>query len=154
MELEKNMTYKIAFFDIDGTILRPDHTYEDSTKDAIEQLHKKGIHVVLATGRPFHELDELAQQLKINAFIGYNGTYATYQNDVIVQNPFDTEIIQKIKRIANEENDEVVLYTHEKNLFSDLKNEKAKTFIDTFQLKYNGVYDAMMEQSILGATLV
>lgn len=154
MENRKNMTYKIAFFDIDGTILRPDHSYEDSTKDAIDQLHKKGIHVVLATGRPFHELEELAKQLKINAFIGYNGTYAVYQNDVIVQNPFDSKLIQKIKRIADEKNDEVVLYTHENNLFSDLNNLKAKTFIETFQLKYNGVFHDKLEQPILGATLV
>ena len=48
--------YKILFLDIDGTILRPDDTIEDSTKTAINEMKKQNIEVVLATGRPIHEI--------------------------------------------------------------------------------------------------
>ena len=148
------MTYKIAFFDIDGTILRSDHTYDKSTKDAIDQLHNQGIQVVLATGRPLHELDKLGKELNVDAFIGYNGTYAVYKNDVIVHHPFDSELIKKILEVAYNQNDELLLYTNQNNLFSDLKNVITQNFIDTFQLIHNGVYYENMEKSILGATLV
>ena len=55
--------YKVLFLDIDGTLVRPDDTIEDSTKEAISQVQAKGIEVFLATGRPLHELKELAKTL-------------------------------------------------------------------------------------------
>ena len=54
------MNYKIVFLDIDGTILMPDHKYASSTKDAIAQLKDQGVEVFIATGRPLHEVKELA----------------------------------------------------------------------------------------------
>src|SRR5690625_4568424 len=77
---EKSMDYKSVFLDIDGTILKPDHTFTNSTKNAIHQMRTKGIEVFLATGRPLHELDELANQLDVHSFIGYNGAYATHND--------------------------------------------------------------------------
>ena len=34
------MEYKLLFLDIDGTILMPDHTYSQSTKDSIITVKK------------------------------------------------------------------------------------------------------------------
>ncbi|GAE44687.1 hydrolase [Mesobacillus boroniphilus JCM 21738] len=68
--------YKILFLDIDGTILRPDDTIEDSTKTAINEMKRQNIEVVLATGRPLHEISDLAEELQITSFIGYNGALA------------------------------------------------------------------------------
>src|SRR5690625_1608650 len=148
------MTYKIAFFDIDGTILRSDHTYDKSTKDAIDQLHNQGIQVVLATGRPLHELDKLGKELNVDAFIGYNGTYAVYKNDVIVHHPFDSELIKKILEVAYNQNDELLLYTNQNNLFSYLKNVKTQNFIDIFYLINNCVYFSNMEYYIRTAQII
>ena len=49
---------KAAFFDVDGTLLsaKTDHLIPQSTKDALAELHRRGIKVVLCTGRPPHEL--------------------------------------------------------------------------------------------------
>ena len=71
------MKYKAVFFDIDGTILMPDHQYSPSTKEAIRQLQEHGIHTFIATGRPSHEIEELATELNIDSAIGFNGAYAT-----------------------------------------------------------------------------
>ena len=76
------MEYKLLFLDIDGTILMPDHTYSESTKDAISQLKDLGIEVFIATGRPLHEIKELGQELNVDSFIAYNGAYAIYKNDL------------------------------------------------------------------------
>lgn len=46
------MTYKIAFFDVDGTITNhQDGSISTKTKEAILALKEKGMKVVAATGR-------------------------------------------------------------------------------------------------------
>jgi len=61
--------YKVLFLDIDGTLLTPDDTIEESTKAAISQVQANGMEVFLATGRPLHEIDDLAKELNIHSFI-------------------------------------------------------------------------------------
>src|SRR5690625_4845642 len=117
------MTYKIVFFDIDGTILKPDHTYETSTKEAIARLHDKGIQVALATGRPTHELENLATDLNVNLLIGYNGANARYKGDTIYEQSIDRQIVNKLLQVAQEHGDEMVFYTEEQNLFLNLNSE-------------------------------
>ena len=92
------MDYKVLFLDIDGTILMPDHTYSASTKDAISQVKEQGIEVFIATGRPLHEVRELAQELNVDSFIGYNGAFALYKNEVLVNEPMDRDQVVKIIR--------------------------------------------------------
>lgn len=89
------MSFKALFLDIDGTILRPDHSYSEKTKDAIQQLKNKGIEVFLATGRPIHEIKELATSLNIDSFIGYNGALAIYNNETVVDETMSEELVKK-----------------------------------------------------------
>ncbi|MGR5908076.1 HAD hydrolase family protein [Bacillus paranthracis] len=43
--------YKVVFFDVDGTLLSEiDRSMHESTKEAIQRLIEKGIHVVVTTG--------------------------------------------------------------------------------------------------------
>lgn len=37
--------YKVLFLDIDGTIIKPDDTIEETTVNAIRQVQEKGIEV-------------------------------------------------------------------------------------------------------------
>lgn len=151
---EINMTYKILFLDIDGTILKPDHTYEDSTKEAIAQLKRQGIEVFISTGRPLHEVKELAAELQVDSYIGYNGAYAVYQNETIIDEPMDHKSIEQFLKTAKENNHEMVLYTNGKNHFTSLHNELVQHFIDTFQLKQNVLYTNEVSDQILGATVM
>src|SRR5690625_7949552 len=81
---EHTMTYNILFLDIDGTILKPDHTYTASTKDAISQLQQQGIEIFLASGRHLHKINDLAEELKVHSLIGYNDACATCKDKKIV----------------------------------------------------------------------
>src|SRR5690625_1093431 len=119
---EINMNYKILFLDIDGTILKPDHTYTASTKDAIAQLKEQDIEVFLATGRPLHEVEDLAAELQIQSFIGYNGAYAVHQNETIVNEPMDTSVMKEFLNIAEEKGHQLVCYTSQKNYFTSLSD--------------------------------
>jgi Cof subfamily protein (haloacid dehalogenase superfamily) len=146
--------YKIVFLDIDGTILRPDHTIESSTNEAISQLHTKGIEVVLATGRPLHEIKELAEELSINSFIAYNGAYAIYKDQEIVKETMNKTDIERFLQIASEENHDLVFYTNNANAFTSTNSELVQTFINTFHLKQNVIYNHSINNNVLGITVI
>lgn len=148
------MTYKALFLDIDGTILMPDHTYTDLTKEAISRAKEQGIEVFLSTGRPAHEIDELAEALAIDSVIGYNGAYATYHGEVLVNEPMDAETVNAFLDISKTQGNDAVLYMKGKNLFTTLDDPKIKQFIDFFQLQHNDKYNETYNQDILGMTLL
>lgn len=146
--------YKILFLDIDGTILTPDDSIEDSTKVAINEMKKQDIEVVLATGRPIHEINELGQELQISSFIGYNGALGIYEGDTIFAEPMHTEDVKYILKVAKENNHEVVLYTDSKNYLTDLDSGLVKTFLQQFHLRQNDVFTEKVIEDILGMTII
>ena len=86
--------YKILFLDIDGTILTPDDTIQESTKQAVTQLQQKGLEVFLATGRPLHEIANIGEELNINSFIGYNGAFAIYKGEAIFREAMNEDTVK------------------------------------------------------------
>lgn len=148
------MTYKTLFLDIDGTILRPDHTFSASTKEAINQVQAQDVEVFLATGRPLHELDELSKQLNVHSFIGYNGAYATYNDKAFLNEPLSKEIVDQYVEISKANNHEIVFYTNDKNYFTSLDQPVIHQFIDTFELQFNELYTEKISAEILGITVM
>ncbi|MUV38978.1 5-amino-6-(5-phospho-D-ribitylamino)uracil phosphatase [Lentibacillus sp. JNUCC-1] len=148
------MTYQIVFLDIDGTILKPDHTYTPETKAAIAEVKAKGLHVFLATGRPIHEIAGLAEELDVDAFIGYNGAYAVYEGETLVNEPIESNKMTQILETAEAFDDELIMYTNGANYFTDPAHPSAQNFIDTFQLKHNAKWDPSRINDVLGATLM
>ena len=146
------MTYKILFLDIDGTILKPDHTYTDSTKVAIQEAKSNGIEVFIATGRPIIEIRELAEELQVESLIGYNGAYAIYQNEAIIDEPIGAGQIQEFIDIAKENDHELVLYSKEKNYFTDMDRPIVKNFSETFLLRKNALFQDSVAERIIGGT--
>lgn len=146
--------YKFVFLDIDGTILRPDHSIEPSTKNAISQLQEKGIEVILSTGRPLHEIDELAEELAIQSFIAYNGAYGIYQGDDIVKETMNDYDVDEFLRIAKENGHSLVFYTSEMNAFTSMESDLVKKFIETFALRKNTTYAPSLKNDILGLTII
>src|SRR5690625_167540 len=148
------MNYKSVFLDIDGTILKPDHTFTHSTKNAIDQIQAQGIEVFLATGRPLHELDELAKQLNIHSCIGYNGAYATYNDKAFFNEPIHKKVVEQYIDISKKYGHEIVFYTADKNYFTSLDGPIINQFIDTFELKFNELYTDHISAEVLGITVM
>ncbi|WP_062107110.1 Cof-type HAD-IIB family hydrolase [Bacillus niameyensis] len=146
--------YQALFLDIDGTIIKPDHTYDSSTKEAIFQVQEKGIEVFLATGRPLHEIRELGRELNVHSFIGYNGAFALYQDRVVVQEPMEVGAVTHFLEIAKEHNHDLVLYTSEKNYLTSLDKPVVQDVIEIFQLRQNELYTDKVADQILGGTLI
>lgn len=146
--------YKVIFLDIDGTIMRPDGTIEESTKHAVSHVQKKGIDVFLATGRPTHEIHDIAEELNIRSFIGYNGAHGVYQGKDLFQYAMRPEVVDHFLKIAKEHNHELVLYTNNCNTFTSLENTKVKQFVKTFHLAKNEGYSPQVRTHILGITVI
>ncbi|MGV2938929.1 HAD family hydrolase [Mesobacillus sp. LC4] len=146
--------YKILFLDIDGTILRPDDTIEDSTKTAINNMKSQNIEVVLATGRPLHEISVLAKELQITSFIGYNGALGIYEGETIFAEPMHPDDVKYILDVAAANGHEVVSYSHEKNYLTNPESESVQAFLKQFHLRQNAVFTDNTIEKILGMTII
>lgn len=89
--------YKVIFFDIDGTLLTDKKRIPDSARKAIQDLKKKGIIPIIATGRAPFRIDEILASLDIQTHITLNGQYVVYEGEVIHQNPLS---VDSVKRLA------------------------------------------------------
>ncbi|WP_028403292.1 Cof-type HAD-IIB family hydrolase [Ectobacillus panaciterrae] len=146
--------YKILFLDIDGTILRPDDTIEDSTKRAIAQVQQKGVEVFLATGRPLHEISHIGEELNIHSFIGYNGAYAIHKGTDVFKEPMNAETVEHFLNIAKKHGHEIIMYTNAKNILTSLDAPMMKQFIKRFHLQKNELFTPDVIHDILGMTLI
>jgi len=146
--------YKALFLDIDGTILRPDHTIQSSTFEAIKQVKEQGIKVFIATGRPLHEISEIKNKLEVNSCIGYNGAYATYQGKEVYNRPIDPNLVQHFIDTAASHDEDLVLYRSDVTLLTNLDKEYVKNFIDYFDLKQTQLYQPEDRDKILGLTIM
>lgn len=90
---------RAIFFDIDGTLVSgKSKTYTESTKLALEKLHKKGIHLFVATGRHVLEIEEehLIDGLYFDGYITLNGQYCFNEKELIYHNEINKEDIKNI----------------------------------------------------------
>lgn len=105
------MSYKIVFFDVDGTITNhKDGSIPISTIEAIKTLKRRGVKVVAATGRPLSMCNEL-QELGIETFITANGGYVKHIQEVIHRVPMNKRILEEVMEFAKLENNGLSFYT-------------------------------------------
>lgn len=73
--------YKLIAIDMDGTLLREDKTISDKTREAVMTARKKGVKIVLATGRPIEGITDYLTYLGLNS----DDDYAVTFNGAVVQ---------------------------------------------------------------------
>ncbi|MCG3089681.1 Cof-type HAD-IIB family hydrolase [Sporosarcina cyprini] len=116
------MTYKIIFFDVDGTLIDY-QTGEVSatTQRAIRQLKKDNYVVVAATGRPLSMCLDL-ELLGIDAFITANGAYVKYKDEVIYKSVLSKETVTGIRQFAERSGHSLTYFT-ETLTMNGIRNE-------------------------------
>ena len=92
---------KIAFFDIDGTLLKMGHTeLSERTKQTLLSLQNNGVLLCLATGRGNMGLPQF-HDVNFDVILTFNGSYIQTKDKVIFKNPLDKndkfQIIQNLK---------------------------------------------------------
>lgn len=91
---------KIAFFDIDGTLIDV-NTKKISNKmlETLARLKQKGIVICLATGRAPMTLPHF-EQIEFDAFLTFNGSYCYNLEKVIFSNPIPKEEVKRLIKNA------------------------------------------------------
>ncbi len=65
------MDCRLVALDIDGTLTNSAKELTSRTRDALMTLQRRGVHVVLASGRPSYGLHKLAEELELGKHDGY-----------------------------------------------------------------------------------
>lgn len=106
------MSYKIAFFDIDGTLVNDQKEIPQDTIDAIRELQATGVEAVIATGRAPYFFHQLSQQLGIHSFVSLNGAYVVYKGKPVFQREIPRLHIEALVNHANQHNHCLVFEGH------------------------------------------
>src|SRR3954468_19325708 len=83
------MQYKMLVLDMDDTLLTDDHKISELNKKVILEAQAKGVHVVLASGRPTSAMTAYAKELELDLndsyIISFNGAViSTVKDDLIL----------------------------------------------------------------------
>ena len=118
------------FLDIDGTILKSDHTLSDRMADAIRAVKKAGTTVCLATGRSWEALKPFYDRL------GLDGPTVCYNGAFIIEGPegrrvFEVDLDEEVSRAAIAEarsrEMEMAAFRHSRLIY-----EKKGPFVDGY----------------------
>ncbi|KQL18927.1 Cof-type HAD-IIB family hydrolase [Cytobacillus solani] len=114
---------KIAFFDIDGTLLDRNKQLPDLTKKALAKLKENGVFVAIATGRAPFMFEKLREELDIDSYVSFNGQFVVFENKVIYKNPLDTQEIENLFSYSLERNHPMV-FMDEKVMKASVANDQ------------------------------
>lgn len=130
------MKYKIAFIDIDWTILDHDiHDWDYESLDVLKSLQKAGLLVYLCTARPY---DSIVHTGLLNIFhpdgiICTNGGVTFVGDELLFANIIPEEIVREIERISNKHHLVLELSTNKERYFT----AKANTYVHRYFSVYN-----------------
>lgn len=88
------MAYRLLALNIDGTILHSNSRLTKQTREAIEFVKQKGVHITLITERPFITAQKVAKSLKLDSMIiSHSGAF-------VAQNVEDPLFVRRIEEDA------------------------------------------------------
>lgn len=123
------MTYKLIALDLDGTLKSTDKKILPKTKMILQELAKKGVVIVLASGRPtaglYLEADELGLDQLGGYLLSFNGAKVVdYQTkEIIYQKVYDAKIAHNVYDRGKEFNLAVMTYTDQEIITEDETDE-------------------------------
>jgi Cof subfamily protein (haloacid dehalogenase superfamily) len=109
--------YKLIALDMDGTLLRNDHTISKETQKAIRSAKAKGVKVVLSSGRPMVGLNKYLKELNLidkdDYAVSYNGALIqnTSTGEVLAKTPMSLEDLNYLYNLSKELNVNIHLLT-------------------------------------------
>lgn len=101
-----SLEYKVLALDIDGTLTTSKKVITPETREAVIELQKKGVHVVIASGRSEYGFRHIADELNMaeygNYIMAFNGgriiRYST--GEIVYNRPLDLSFLPEIHEIA------------------------------------------------------
>jgi len=119
--------YKLAVFDLDGTLLNSSHKVSDLTLDAINILKQNKVKIILATGRPNTAVKDIVNLLDIDDYIiTCNGAVIghPYKEKHIYQDIIPQNSVLKLLEMCEINNNQYLAYCNEGIISKD--NERLR----------------------------
>jgi Cof subfamily protein (haloacid dehalogenase superfamily) len=91
--------YKAVFLDMDGTLLRSDHSVSDPTRQTIRSLVQKGIPVILVSARPLNAILPTFRSLELPTgapIVTLNGSYIVENEQPVFQATVDLQTTRNV----------------------------------------------------------
>ncbi len=107
------MSQKLIFFDIDGTLYNEEKQLPHSTINAIRELKEKGHYIAIATGRAPFLYQDLREELEIDTYVSFNGSYVVAENRVIDKKRLDNDTLMELIQFAKGKQHPLVFMDHE-----------------------------------------
>lgn len=152
------MKTKIAFFDIDGTLLGiGEKKPSEKTLEALSRLRKRGVKLCIATGRAPLSLPEFARTSGFDAFITFNGSFCFDEKGTIFSNPLSPEDIRLVTNNAGRIGRPVSVATRDRFAANGVDDDMRDYYsISRMTIKPSPDFDSLIEseevfQMMLGA---
>ncbi len=119
--------YKAVFIDMDGTLLKSDHSVSDANKQILKKLQEDGILVVLISARPLHGITPISKQVVTDDMpvVSLNGGYIIHKNEIIYQSAIslpDTVLVhEELQSHAVSP-----MYYSQMDWFAEVENDRTK----------------------------
>ncbi|MCF8009541.1 MAG: Cof-type HAD-IIB family hydrolase [Halanaerobiales bacterium] len=122
--------YKLVVIDLDDTLLNNNQKISENNKKAISMVQKKGIEIMIATGRMYSSTKPYLKELSLdNEVIVYNGSLVKdiKSDKTIYHKPVSINLARKIIMDAKMMNVHINLYMDDK-LYVDQDNEYKRRY--------------------------
>ena len=117
--------YKLVAIDLDGTMLNGYGVVTENTKQTIKNAIKKGIDVIIASGRPIDSIKTIAKEIgSENYFIAGNGAliYDIKKDEIIYEKFLNKQKVLEIAKICEENSISYNIYTEDTIIAKNLKH--------------------------------
>lgn len=132
------MKIKAVFMDLDGTLLRNNHTISEKIKNKLKELEEKEVKIFISTGRSFKSAVPFVMELEIKTpVITYNGgrIVEPVAEKVICEKPVDKENVEKVIEISREKGIHLNLYNDD-NLYIESKDDEGLSYANRVSIPY------------------
>lgn len=148
------MGKKIAFFDIDGTLVDEKKDIPSSTKEAIEELKRNDVYVAIATGRPPFLYEDIREELDIQTYISFNGQHVVFEGETIYESPIKAEEINRLFELSLKSDYPMVFMSDSEMRATENHNFQIKKSLDQLGFKYPEIdKDFHLNETIFQALL-
>lgn len=124
------MKYKLIAIDMDGTLLNSKNNVSQRTKEVIIEAKKKGIHIVLATGRILKSAKYYSKELELEGpIVASNGAIMIDENsNILFKKTFNKELAKEILQTAKQED----IYCHFYDESSFYSSQRVQEILDFY----------------------
>lgn len=131
---------KMAFFDLDGTLINNNNQISKEDLKAIKELKKRGIKIVLASGRFDKYVLKWANIIEEYDYLITNNGSLIYNSkkEIIYEKLFDDDLLEKLWNYATKTKTGLTLNTRElrySNIYSTTNSEANKIITNISEIK-------------------